>query len=93
MLQAGVKNIVITNRMNPVIVASKDGVESIPVLPLDKMVNSIGAGNALFAGIIDSIYRGKSVKEGVEFGVKLAALTMKTDEAVNEDIAKLTQKD
>lgn len=91
LIQLGVKNVVITDKTNPVIIASRSGIECVEVRPVDYVINTTGAGDALFAGIIDAIYHGRTIKEGVEFGTVLSSYALKSESAVNPDIEDLVK--
>jgi pseudouridine kinase len=51
-----------------------------------KIVDVTGAGDALVAGLVYGIYKGYSLKVAAKFGLRAAALTISTKEAVRRDL-------
>ena len=51
-----------------------------------KVVDVTGAGDALVAGLVYGIYKGYSLKVVAKFGLRAAALTISTKEAVRRDL-------
>ena len=51
-----------------------------------KVVDVTGAGDALVAGLIYGIYKGYPLKVAAKFGLRAAALTISTKEAVRRDL-------
>jgi len=87
-LDRGVKNVIITAGSKSVYYGSKEGVSKIDIKPFDQVVNDTGAGDAMFAGIIDKINCGKSIEEAIIFGNKLALESLKTERAVSLNVDK-----
>ena len=54
--------------------------------------NTTGCGDALMSGIIDYLSLGKSIKEAVAFGDKLAKITLMSDFANSREITKFAHK-
>ena len=50
------------------------------------VVDVTGAGDALVAGLVYGIYKGYSLKVAAKFGLRAAALTISTKEAVRRDL-------
>ncbi len=86
LISKGVKNVVISDKMNPIVFGNKDGIEKLEITPASNVINSTGAGDALFSGIIHCINLGMTLKEGVDFGHKLAEITLKSQKAVSDKI-------
>jgi len=51
-----------------------------------KVVDVTGAGDALVAGLVYGIYKGYPLKVAAKFGLRAAALTISTKEAVRRDL-------
>lgn len=82
-LKAGVKNAVITNGSKDVWYGTPEGIFSIPVKPINDIVNATGAGDAMFAGIIDKINMGASLTDAIKFGMDLSDLTLESEKSVS----------
>ena len=72
LIDLGVKNFVISNGKEDVIVYSSSKLTRIKVTPLDNIVNETGAGDALISGIMSSLNRGKSLVDSVKDGILLS---------------------
>ncbi len=60
----------------------------------EKEINeTTGAGDALLAGIAHSLVKEQSIKNAVKFGMKTAALTIKSNFTVNPDLKKLLKEE
>jgi pseudouridine kinase len=92
LLKKGVKNVVITQGANSVWYGNEKGIDQVPVIPAAKVVSTNGAGDAMFAGIVDKINAGKSLREAIEFGMKLSSLKLLSSKAVSEKIDTLAYK-
>lgn len=57
------------------------------------IVETTGAGDALAAGIADGLARGEDIVDAVEFGIKAASLTIKSELTVNPDLGKIIDKE
>ena len=93
LMKRGVKNVIITNGSNPIIIGSNNAIEAVKVNKLDKIVSANGAGDALFAGILHGLHNSMSLKEAVEFGTKMSALALQTTKAVNPDVINLVSEE
>ncbi|MDY4828374.1 MAG: PfkB family carbohydrate kinase, partial [Bacilli bacterium] len=72
LIDLGVKNFVISNGKEDVIVYSSSKLTRIKVTHLDNIVNETGAGDALISGIMSSLNRGKSLVDSVKDGILLS---------------------
>ena len=72
LIDLGVKNFVISNGKEDVIVYSSSKLTRIKVTPLDNIVNETGAGDALISGIMSSLNKGKSLVDSVKDGILLS---------------------
>lgn len=92
-LKTGVKKCVITQGKNDIFYGEDGKVYSIKVNQVEKIIgNTTGCGDAMFAGIIDKLMIGKTLKEAIEFGCELSKITLETKKANNEEISKLAYK-
>ena len=53
--------------------ASRDGVVAVPAFPIDKMVDTTGAGDLFAAGFLFGLVRGASYENAGRLGVLAAA--------------------
>jgi pseudouridine kinase len=87
-LNRGTQNVIISAGSKAVYYGNKNGIFKIAIEPFNDVVNDTGAGDAMFAGIIDQINTGKSLEEAIKFGDKLALESLKTTKAVSLEIEK-----
>jgi pseudouridine kinase len=87
-LNRGTQNVIISAGSKAVYYGNKNGIFKIAIEPFNDVVNDTGAGDAMFAGIIDQINTGKSLEEAIKFGNKLALESLKTTKAVSLEIEK-----
>ena len=71
-----------------VLVREDDFSEQFPSLPVTGIVNTTGAGDAMFAGIVHA-GPGASASDAARFGLECARCSMLSADAVNEDMKKL----
>jgi sugar/nucleoside kinase (ribokinase family) len=64
---------VVTRSEKGCVVASKDGVESVPAFPVDKVVDTTGAGDLFAAGFLFGVVRGMEAKRAAQLGALAAA--------------------
>lgn len=89
-LDKGVKNVIITNGVSGICFGTKeDGVSFLPSDKVENIVSTNGAGDALYSGVIYSLLKGRSLKEGVKLGRKMADLTLKCEEANSREVDML----
>jgi pseudouridine kinase len=87
LIAGGLRRIIITLGGEGVFFCSSDErgfLSSIPTMVAD----SVGAGDALVAGVVQGILEECTFKDAVKRGIAAAVLTLKTDDAVNRDITK-----
>ncbi len=87
-LKRGTQNVIISAGSSAIYYGNKSGIFKIAIEPFNEVVNDTGAGDAMFAGIIDQINIGKSLEEAIKFGNKLALESLKTNKAVSLDVEK-----
>ncbi|MBO4461969.1 MAG: bifunctional hydroxymethylpyrimidine kinase/phosphomethylpyrimidine kinase [Lachnospiraceae bacterium] len=85
LMAEGVKQVVITLGSKGVYYKSSDGQALLPPVKA-KMVNTTGAGDALFAGIAAGYCRGMSLEDSVRLGMAAAAITIETTETNNKEL-------
>lgn len=89
----GLKNVVVSNARNDVYYGlDKKHIYHYPVTQFKKIVNTTGCGDALMSGIIDHLAIGKSFKEAIAFGNKLANLTLMSPKANSDKLVKYAHK-
>ncbi len=92
-LKTGVKKCVITQGKNDIYYGENDKVYLVKVNPVDEISgNTTGCGDAMFAGIIDKLMMGKTLKDAIEFGNELSKITLGTKKANSEEISKLAYR-
>ena len=92
-LKTGVKKCVITQGKDDIYYGENGQVHFLKVDAVENVSgNTTGCGDAMFAGIIDKLMMGKSLKEAIKFGEKLSKLTLETKKANNEEVSKLAYK-
>lgn len=93
LFKIGLNNIIVSNGANN-IYYGLNGKEIYchHVHKINKFKNTTGCGDALFSGAIHCLSLGKSLKSGVVFGDKLAALTLNSEAATSEEVKKYAIK-
>ncbi|MEZ5763245.1 MAG: adenosine kinase [Xanthobacteraceae bacterium] len=64
---------VVTRSEKGCVVATKDGVASVPAFPIDKLVDTTGAGDLFAAGFLFGLVRGMEPKRAAQLGALAAA--------------------
>ena len=72
-LRADVKLGVVTRSEKGCVVASKDGVTAVPAFPIEKMVDTTGAGDLFAAGFLFGLVRGAGHETAGRLGALAAA--------------------
>ena len=85
-LELGIKNAVISRGSDSILYLENSKKGEIKIEKVSNFVNTTGCGDALFSGIIDKLNENKSLKEGIEFGIKLSNLTLQDEKACSEKI-------
>lgn len=89
----GLKNVVVSNARNDVYYGlDKKRINHYKVTQFKKIANTTGCGDALMSGIIDYLLLGKSFKDAISFGNKLANLTLMSYHANSDQLAKFAHK-
>ncbi len=85
-LNKGIKNIVISRGSKSILYIENGIKGEVLVNKVENFINTTGCGDALFSGIIDKLIEGKSLKECIEFGIKLSSLTLQDEKACSDKI-------
>ena len=72
-LRSDVKLGVVTRSEKGCMVATKDGVTPVPAFPIDKLVDTTGAGDLFAAGFLSGLVRGASHEKCGRLGALAAA--------------------
>ncbi len=76
LVRRGARNALITLGEKGALLHGADGTVHVPVFPVEKVVDTTGAGDAFNAGFCVAIAEGRSPKEAVRFGCALAGLSV-----------------
>ncbi len=82
-LALGINNLVISQGDKDILYLDNKIKKREKVERVDNYINTTGCGDALFAGIIDSLINNQGLENGVKIGKELAKLTLFSNEAVN----------
>jgi pseudouridine kinase len=84
------KNIIITDKEKEIAYLEKGTIGTVLVTSVDskEIVNATGVGDAMLSGIIYGIVKGRPLQQAIEYGKKLASLTLKSKEANNKTLTK-----
>jgi pseudouridine kinase len=88
LMSLGPKNVVITDGPKGAVIGSQDGIFRVPGPEVRTIVSTNGAGDAMFAGVVYCLFKGRSLKEGAELGTKLSAFVLKTQDATSPDVSR-----
>ena len=89
----GLRNVVVSNARNDVYYGlDRKQINHYSVTQFKKIANTTGCGDALMSGIIDHLLLGKSFKEAISFGNKLANLTLMSYKANSDELVKYAHK-
>jgi len=72
-LRSDAKLAVVTRSEKGCVVASKDGVTAVPAFPIDKIVDTTGAGDLFAAGFLFGLVRGAGFEAAGRLGAMAAA--------------------
>ncbi|MDD3477744.1 MAG: PfkB family carbohydrate kinase [Candidatus Izemoplasmatales bacterium] len=84
----GVTHAIVTNGKEPITYNIDKRIYQTLIFEPEKAVSSVGAGDALLAGVIYGIHEGKSMHESLNDGKKAAAITMEVEGACNPRLTK-----
>lgn len=73
LLSRGAKTVLCTNGDRPATLLTEDGVETFEPIPIETLVNPIGAGDAMTGALLVALSRGESIADAVAHGLKAAA--------------------
>ena len=86
LVQVGVGTAVIALGADGVAWASSDESGWIPAFPIEEVVDAVGAGAALTAGVVFGLLNDVPLDEAVRLGASAAALTLQSPETVRSDL-------
>ncbi len=89
LIDFGIKNVIVSSGKDPIIYNLGKEVFSSEVPKPKFIVSTVGAGDALLAGIVRSKNRNLNMHDAVEFAKKVACKTLETESACNKDISEL----
>ncbi len=92
LLHRGVKYVIITLGPEGVYCSSEEYSGFIPSIST-LVVDSVGAGDALVAGVVAGFLWGVNFFEAIKYGISAATLTLMTSHAVNPDITRESLKE
>lgn len=85
-IELGIKNAVISRGGDSILFIDNLKKGEVKLEKQTNFKNTTGCGDDLFSGIIDSLMQKKSLKEAIEFGVKLSTLTLFDEKACSDSI-------
>jgi pseudouridine kinase len=77
----------VTSGSGPTIAFDPDGIALIEPLPLDKIADVTGAGDAFAAGFLDARLTGASLADALRHGTASAAITLASPHATDENLS------
>ncbi len=89
LVSMGLETVVVSSGKSPITYNIDDEVFESGVYEAKNIKSTVGAGDALFAGIVFSLNQGRNMHEAIDFAKKIAAKTLETESACNRDISKL----
>lgn len=92
LLDKGCKNVVITQGSEPIIFGTNNTIKEHQTIRCRNIVSTNGAGDALFAGVINALLENKDLYHSVSFGLEMACHTLYVEQAVNPRIFILTRE-
>lgn len=89
LLEQGLETCIVSRAKEPIIYNIESEIHQLATTKIEDIKSTMGAGDALFSGIIFYLVNGKDMHEAVKFGEVVAAETLKVSDASNKDIKKL----
>ncbi len=89
LVETGVKKFIVSNKEADVIAYDGSHVEKFLVDKLENIVNSNGAGDALFAGFTHVYTKNEDFEGAIKFGIKLARYVLQSEEAYSLESKEL----
>jgi pseudouridine kinase len=86
LLERGATRVVLTLGEDGLIAADRSGLTRVAAVPV-QVVDATGAGDALIAGTLVAMLKGRSLAEAVRMGTVAAALTLECPESVRLDLS------
>ncbi|MBU1144613.1 MAG: bifunctional hydroxymethylpyrimidine kinase/phosphomethylpyrimidine kinase [Firmicutes bacterium] len=88
LIDLGLEHVVVTNGKEPITYNIDKKIYQTLIFETNHVKTSVGAGDALLAGIIYGFNQDKSMHESVDLGKKAASLSMEVDQACNPLLTK-----
>ena len=85
----GVKNCLISSSDQPITYNIDQDIYQSVTHKSNHIISTLGAGDALFAGVIVELLNNKTMHEAVNFGKIVASKTLEVSEACNKEIEEL----
>lgn len=77
-IEMGVKNVVLKDGEHGIYYTDRNETGFIESVKLDRVVDSVGAGDGFAAGVLSSLLEGKTLKQAVERGALIGSLVVST---------------
>lgn len=88
LLSKGVKELLVTNQGNDIILASNKETTTSTPIKITKIVNASGAGDAFLSGFVHGMIHGLNKEEKLMYAKKLAYITLLSHNSTNELLSK-----
>ena len=92
LLNYGVKQVIISQGNQPIYIGEQNHIEAISIPKVKHIVNTSGAGDGLFAGVLHYLYQNKPLKDAVEFGIKVSQMILQSSTSTSKNISALVNK-
>jgi sugar/nucleoside kinase (ribokinase family) len=77
--QAPKLTVIVKDGSNGAYYWDEHGIQHVPALKVEKVLNATGAGDSFNAGVITALKLGKSMADAVSYGCKIAAAKIKAE--------------
>lgn len=86
LVREGVELVLMTRGQESTLVATLDGVQEYPIIPVQHIVSAVGAGDAFLAGFLGSYAETNDIEVSIQHAQKLARITLLSPQAVHPRI-------
>ena len=87
LIEYGLKAVIVSSSDEPITYNINEDVFQSSVEEPEKIVSTVGAGDALFSGIIKALNHGYNMHDAINYAKKVAAKTLESESACNKDIS------